>query len=96
MNVYIVERNNDELQAFEFYGVFDTFETAYTTIINRYIKDTILTEEDVTVNKIGEGYNVYSITFRLPWNTYYDEFLVYKEDVISSREVGAYENSMAV
>jgi hypothetical protein len=84
MNVYIVERNNDELQAFEFYGVFDTFETAYNTIINRHIKDTILTYKDVIVDKLGESDNVYSITFRLPWNTYYDEFLVYKEDVISS------------
>ncbi len=84
MNVYIVERNNDELQTFEFYGVFDTFETAYTTIINRYIKDTILTDKDVTVDKIGESDNVYSITFKLPWNTYCDEFLVYKEDIISS------------
>ena len=84
MNVYIVERNNDELQAFEFYGVFDTFETAYTTIINRYIKDTIMTDKDVIVDKLGESGNVYRITFRLPWNTYYDEFLVYKEDVISS------------
>ena len=75
MNVYIVERNNDELQAFEFYGVFDTFETAYTTIINRYIKDTILKDKGVIVNKLGER-DAYSITFRLPWNTYYDEFLV--------------------
>lgn len=84
MNVYIVERNNDELQAFEFYGVFDTFETAYTTIINRYIKDTILKDKGVIVDKLGKRDNVYRITFRLPWNTYDDEFLVYEEDVISS------------
>lgn len=84
MNVYIVERKNNESQTFEFYGVFDTFETTYTTIMNRHVKGTVLTDDDVTVDKLSESGNVYRIAFKLPWNTYYDEFLVYKEDVISS------------